>query len=176
MFRLVTHWIRGALALASLSALALARPPQASSQTGTAWQPQTVPLWGASYSPDIGLLVGAGITHTRYGFRALPPSTRLLAQVAYATSVHGYRADLAGEFRRPVFPAILYVELRASDVELVRFYGTGNETNGSRPDSAYRVRQTQLLLGPRVAIPLAPRFRLTLGPLPEYAPTPAHSG
>src|SRR5437762_5096803 len=77
------------------------------------------------------------------------PSTRLLAEAAYATSVHGYRVDLAGEFRRPLLPAILFVELRASGLELVRFYGTGNETDGSRPDSVYRVRQTQLLLGPR---------------------------
>ena len=173
--RLVTRWIRGALATAG--ALALARPPQASPQGGTdAWRSQTVPLWGVSYSTDIGLLVGAGITHTRYGFRALPPSTRLFAEAAYATSVHGYRVDLAGEFRRPLLPAILFVELRASGLELVRFYGTGNETDGSRPDSVYRVRQTQLLLGPRVAIPLAPRFRLTLGPLLEYTHTPVDFG
>ena len=88
MFSLVARSIRGALALASLGALALARPLQASAQGGTdAWRPQTVPLWGVSYSPDIGLLVGAGITHTRYGFRALPPSTRLLAEGACATGV-----------------------------------------------------------------------------------------
>ena len=177
MFRLVARSIRGALALASLGALALARPPQASSQSGTdAWRPQTVPLWGASYSPDIGLLIGAGITHTRYGFRALPASTRLLAEAAYASSVHSFRLDLAGEFRRPLFPAMLFVELRASGLERTRFYGTGNETDGSGPDSVYRVRQTQLLLGPRVAIPLAPRFRLTLGPLLDYTHTPLDAG
>src|ERR1043166_4075366 len=137
---------------------------EAGAQGGpSAWQSQTVPLWGVSYSPDVGLLVGAGITHTRYGFRALPPSTRLLAEAEYATGVHSYRVDLAGEFRRPLSPSILFVELRASGLELTRFYGTGNETDGSRPDSVYRVRQTQLLLGPRVAIPLAPRLRLTLG-------------
>jgi surface antigen Omp85-like protein len=177
MFRLVARSIRRALGLASLVALALARPPQASAQSGIdAWRPQTAPLWGVSYSPDIGLLVGAGIAHTRYGFRALPASTRLLAAVAYASGVHSFRVDLAGEFRRPLFPAILFVELRASGVELTRFYGTGNETDGSRPDSVYRVRQTQLLLGPRVAIPLAPRFRLTLGPLLDYTHTPVDAG
>src|SRR5207302_9864109 len=41
-----------------------------------AWRPQTVPLFGASYSPDIGLLLGVGVVHTRYGFRALPPTPR----------------------------------------------------------------------------------------------------
>ena len=84
--------------------------------------------------------------------------------------------DAGGEFRRPLFPAILYVELRASGLELIRFYGSGNETDGSQPDSVYRVRATQLRLGPRVAIPLVPRLRLTLGPLLTYAHTDADPG
>src|SRR5437868_12392092 len=173
MLRLVTRMTHTLALLAGITAVA----SQVTAQGGTdAWRPQTVPLWGVSYSPDFGLLVGAGVTHTRYGFRALPPSTRLLAEAAYATSVHGYRVDLAGEFRRPLLPAILFVELRASGLELVRFYGTGNETDGSRPDSVYRVRQTQLLLGPRVAIPVVPRLRLTLGPLLTYAHTGADAG
>jgi len=146
-------------------------------QTGPdAWQPQTVPLLGASYSPDIGLLVGAGISHTRYGFRALPPSTRLLAEAAYATSAGTYRIDVAGEFRRPLLPTILSIELRASGLELIRFYGVGNKTKGSEPDSVYRVRQKELLVAPRVGIPLSPRLRLTLGPLLKYAHTPSDSG
>src|SRR5437764_4792240 len=177
MFRLVAPSIRSALALASLGALARYRPPQASSQSGTdAWRPQAVPFWGVSYSPDIGLLIGAGITHTRYGFRALPPSTRLFAEGEYATEAATYRVDAAGEFRRPLLPAILYVELRASGLELIRFYGTGNETDGSQPDSVYRVGQTQLLVGPRVGLPLAPRLRLTLGPLLKYPHTPGDPG
>src|SRR5713101_2644288 len=160
----MTGLIRGVLAVGTLGALGLARPTPASGQTGPdAWQPQTVPLFGASYSPDIGLLLGAGVSHTRYGFRALPPSTRLLAEAAYATSASTYRIDVAGEFRRPLLPAILYIELRASGLELVRFYGVGNETDGSQADSAYRVRQQQVLIAPRVAIPLTPRLRLTVG-------------
>src|SRR6059036_1315639 len=140
------------------------------------WRPQTVPLFGASYSPDIGLLLSAGVSHTRYGFRALPPSTRLLAEAAFATSASSYRIDVAGEFRRPLLPTILYIELRASGLELIRFYGVGNETDGSQPDSVYGVGQTQLLVGPRVGIPLAPRLRLTLGPLLKYAHTPGDAG
>ena len=140
------------------------------------WRPQTVPLFGASYSPDIGLLLGAGVSHTRYGFRALPPSTRLLAEAAYATSASTYRIDVAGEFRRPLLPAILYIELRASGLELVRFYGVGNETDGSQADSVYRVRQQQVLIAPRVAIPLTPRLRLTVGSSFKYAHTPSDPG
>src|SRR3989454_4120822 len=177
MFSLVPRLIRGVLALGTLGALGLARPTPASGQTGPdAWRPQTVPLFGVSYSPDIGLLTGAGVIHTRYGFRALPPSTRLLAEAAYATSASTYRIDVAGEFRRPLLPAILYIELRASGLELIRFYGVGNETRGSQADSVYRVRQQQVLVAPRVAIPLAPRLRLTVGSFFKYAHTPIDPG
>jgi len=177
MFSWMPGFIRGVVALAILGSSGLARPAPATGQTGVAaWQPQTVPLFGASYSPDIGLLVGLGITHTRYGFRALPPSTRLLAEAAYATGANTYRVDVAAEFLRPLLPTILYVELRASGLELVRFYGVGNETDGSQPDSVYRVGQTQLFIGPRVAIPLARRLRLTVGPLLKYAHTPGEPG
>ena len=136
-----------------------------------AWRPQTVHLFGLSYSPGVGLLLGAGVLHTRYGFRALPPSTRLSAEAEYATGADTYRAAFAGEFRRPLAPAILDVELRASGIELIRFYGFGNETDASQPDSVYRVEQRQSLLAPSVTLPLAPRDRLTLGPVVKYAHT-----
>src|SRR5437879_5495446 len=109
MFSLMPGLIRRVLALAALGTLGLARPAPASGQTGVdAWGPQTVPLFGASYSADIGLLVGLGITHTRYGFHALPPSTRLLAEAAYATSANPYREKVPGALRRPLLPTILY--------------------------------------------------------------------
>jgi hypothetical protein len=135
------------------------------------WRPRTVPLVGASYAPGVGLLLGAGVVHTRYGFHALPPSTRVRAEAEYATAVETYRVELAGEFRRPLAPSVLNVELLASGLELIRFFGFGNETVGSGPDSSYEVRQRQVLLAPSVTIPLAPRRRLTLGPLVKYAHT-----
>src|SRR5205807_2188022 len=101
---------------------------------------------------------------------------RQLAEAAYATSANTNRVEVAGEFRRPLLPTILYIELRASGLELLRFYGVGNETDGSQPDSVYRVGQKQLLVGPRVAIPLAPRLRVMLGPLLKYAHSPGDAG
>ena len=139
--------------------------------TPSEWRPRTVPLFGASYSPDVGLLLGAGLAHTRYGFRALPPSTRLLATAEYGTSARTYRATVEGEFRRPVAPAILTIEMLSSGLELIRFYGFGNRSDASQPDSVYRVHQRQFLLAPAVVVPLAPRLRLALGPLVRYVRT-----
>ena len=71
MFPLVVGQIRTLLALAALGTTSLTHPAAASAQDE--WRPRTVPLLGASYSPDLGLLIGVGVAHTRYGFRALPP-------------------------------------------------------------------------------------------------------
>ena len=163
------------LALATVGAAALGRPGPATGQAD-AWSARTVPLFGVSYSPDIGLQLGAGLAHTRYGFRALPASTRLMVTAEYATGAERLRARGDGEFRRPLAPAILSVEALASGLELIRFYGFGNTSDASRPDSVYRVRQQQLLLAPTVWVPLAPRVRLALGPLARYTSTHSDPG
>src|SRR5437667_10074101 len=135
------------LALAAVGAAALGGPEPATGQADV-WSPRTVPLFGVSYAPDIGLQLGAGLAHTRYGFRALPASTRLIVTAEYATGAERFRARADGEFRRPLAPAILSVEALASGLELIRFYGSGNTSDASPPDSVYRVRQRQLLLAP----------------------------
>src|SRR5437667_5231185 len=174
MFPLVLGQIRTLLALAALGATSFTRPAAASAQDE--WRPRTVPLLGASYSPDLGLLIGVGVAHTRYGFRALPPSTRLLASAELSTGAGSYRAAVEGQFRRPLAPGILSIELRASGLEILRFYGFGNETDASQPDSVYRVRQKQLVLAPEVSARLAARLRLGVGPLVKYTHTYSDTG
>jgi Omp85 superfamily domain len=164
------------LTLSTVAALSAVVPRVAAQGRVDAWAPQTVPLVGASYSPDVGLLLGAGIVHTRYGFRALPPSTRLIAQGAYATSARTVRVDVAGEFRRPLAPSTLKIELRVSGLELIRFYGAGNTTAASQPDSVYRARQRLVRLAPSITVPLAPRVRLTAGPLLQHSHLPSDPG
>jgi outer membrane protein assembly factor BamA len=157
--------------LAMVACLQSAPAPVRAQAGSQAWRPQTAPLFGVSYSPGIGLVIGAGVIHTRYGFRALPPSARLRAEGAYATGARTYRVDLAAELRRPGPPTVFNVELHASGLDFTRFYGAGNESDGSQPDSVYRVRQEQFLLLPTVTIPLAPRLRLTAGPSLKYSHT-----
>src|SRR5437764_9929664 len=163
------------LALAAVGAAAVGRPGPATGQADV-WSPRTVPLFGVSYAPDIGLQLGAGLAHTRYGFRALPASTRLIVTAEYATGAERFRARADGEFRRPLAPAILSVGALASGLELIRFYSFGNTSDGSQPDSIYRVGQQQFLLAPTISVPLTPRVRLTLGPLARYTRTRPDTG
>ncbi len=169
--------IRCLLALFALEATGFAGPASAVAQNpADDWRPRTLPLYGVSYSPEVGLLLGAGLVHTRYAFRALPPSTRLTAAAAYATGARTYRITLAGEFRRPLAPATVAVDLYASGLEIVRYYGLGNATVASGPDSVYQVRQTQFAIAPTLSVPLAARLRLAAGVMVKHARTHADSG
>src|SRR3989475_12913194 len=127
MFRLMVRLTRR---IHLLAAFALAGG-DVSAQGPDPWRPQTVSLFGASYSPDIGLLLGAGVSHTRYGFRALPPSTRLLAEAAYATSASTYRIDVAGGVPRPLAPAVLCIAPGAGRPAPGRLSRVGPPTRGS---------------------------------------------
>jgi len=160
------------LALSALGATGLAGQRSGSDE----WRPRTVPLYGVGYSPEVGLLVGAGLMHTRYAFRALPPSTRLTAAAAYATGARTYRVNFAGEFRRPLAPATVAVDLYASGLEILRFYGLGNASTASGPDSVYQVRQTQFAIAPTVSVPLAARLRFAAGTIVKHAHTHPDSG
>src|SRR2546429_4989934 len=163
------------LALVALGAAALGRPTRATGQADVCRR-RTVPLYGVSCAPDIGSQLGAGLVHPRYGCGPLPASTRLIVTAEYATGAERLRARADGEFRRPLAPAILSVEALASGLELIRFYGFGNTSDASQPDSVYRVGQQQFLLAPTVSVPLTPRVRLTLGPLACYTRTRPDAG
>src|SRR5256885_6103365 len=104
MFRTMDGVRTALLALVAIGAAALGRPAPARGQADV-WSPRTVPLFGVSYAPDIGLQLGAGMAHTRYGFRALPASTRLVVTAEYATGAERFRARADGEFRRPLVSA-----------------------------------------------------------------------
>src|SRR5256885_1381470 len=175
MFPTMDRFGTAFVALGAMGAAALGSPRRATGQADV-WSARTVPLFGVSYAPDIGLTRGAGRPHTRYGFRALPASTRLVVTAEYAPGAERFRARADGEFRRPLAPAILSVEALASGLELIRFYGFGNTSDASQPDNVYRVGQQQFLLAPTVSVPLTPRVRLTLGPLARYTRTRPDAG
>ena len=161
------------MASARLCLALLSLPTIAAAQGPDPWRPRTVPLYGARYSPDLGLVLGAGVSHTRYAFRALPPSTQLALRVAYATRMRTGQAGLTAEFRKPLAPATLGFELHASGLEMVRFYGAGSETDGSAPDSVYRIEQTQLGAAATVSVQVAPRARIAVGPVFRHTRTRA---
>jgi surface antigen Omp85-like protein len=127
------------------------------------WGARTVPLAWLSAEPDLGLFVGGGFVRTRYGFRHLPYHTRLLLRAGYATGAASYRAELLEEVRDFPGPATTTLHLRASGIEIVRFYGFGNESPGTGSTRFHKVPQEQYLIAPTITWPLSIRSRVSIG-------------
>ena len=140
------------------------------------WGSRWVPLSWVSYAPDVGLLVGAGAMGTTYGFRRLPYASRVMLRAAYATTAQTYRAELTGEFRGIVPPVIVTLHLRASGIDVLRFYGFGNETPAAGATDFYKVKQQQYLVAPALRFALSRSADLSVGPVYKFAHTKLEAG
>jgi len=139
---------------------------------GSRWRPLT---W-VDYSPDIGLFVGAGADGTGYDFRRLPYNSHVRVRAGYATAAQTYRAEFTGEFRGIVPPAIVRLHLRASGIDVLRFYGFGNETPGPGSKDFHKVKPQQYVVAPALEFPFSKAASFSIGPVLKFAHTNLVSG
>src|SRR5204863_322305 len=116
------------------------------------WGSLWLPLAWVSYAPDIGLFVGGGMTRTRYGFRRLPYRSQVQVRAGYATDAQTYRAELRAEFPGLLAPASVSLRARASGLDVIRFYGFGNETVDTGSLAFHKVKQQQYLVAPALEL------------------------
>ena len=153
--------------------VAVSRKPYAPADTairdwGTRWLSQ---VW-VSGGPDIGVFLGGGGSHTRYGFRQDPYASRYRLLAGYATGASTGRLEFTADWRRPNSLVRFGLFARASGIEVLRFHGFGNEVElVDDEDEFYRVNQVDLTLAPTVGLPIAHRVELQLGPVLRYSDT-----
>jgi hypothetical protein len=129
----------------------------------------TVPYSG--WSADYGLFLGTGIDLKKYGFRKNPYASRHVIRGGYAFRAHAARFDYQGELRRENSDAFLSLHAFASGLQILRYFGQGNQTSDDQPDSFYKVRQRQYLLAPAYTFPLVGALDLSVAPMVKYAST-----
>ncbi len=151
----------------SMSRKPYAPPDTAQRDWGNRW----LSLLYLSSGPDIGLLAGAGVTYTRYGFRKDPFAARYRLRAGYATGASTVRVDFKGEWHRVNSPVTFLLLARASGIDVLRFHGFGNETSEVGSSEFYRVNQTDYSVAPKIAMPLAPHVWLSAGPRFRYSST-----
>lgn len=139
------------------SSLSAKAPPE---DRGSRWLP--LPIVG--FESGTGALLGVGVVRYGYGFRSLPYRTRQELRVGYATTAADVRVDYVGELHRSNSATYGLLRLRASSAELDRFYGFGNESDASRPDAAFRVTPTELLVEPSLVVQPWPGVSVSAGP------------
>ncbi|MBI4503842.1 MAG: hypothetical protein HY700_22105 [Gemmatimonadetes bacterium] len=129
-----------------------------------------------TYSSDFGVLGGGSVSRYDYGFRKLPYSSRVTLKAGYATRTSAFRLDLSADARRQNSGTHTTLFARASQLEIIRFHGFGNDVVAAAPQSFYRVNQEQLILHSALAFPLGATVDAGVGPVLRYARTGLQPG
>lgn len=120
-------------------------------------------LW-PGFSTDIGLFIGGGILTTRYGFRKYPHASSHLIRAGYATAARTGRLDYEGNFPRESSPLYGTLSAKVSGIEILHFYGVGNETTAEEPEDFYKIRQAMISFFPAARYKFSPEFEAYVGP------------
>jgi hypothetical protein len=144
-------------------------PPR---EWGTWWRPIS---WLAA-NGDLGLFIGGGFLRTEYGFRRTPYASHIEARVGYATGAQAFKADLHGEFHPENANPFWRLHARASGIEVLRYYGLGNETPASDNSDFNRLEQQEYTLEPSLVVPLGKSARVSAGLSAEYFHTGQNDG
>lgn len=104
------------------------------------WGSETSSLfpWGGSYTSDYGLNIGVGKALVDYGYQRDPYASRFELRGGYATGVHAFSGEIRGDVAREISGMHYLFEARASGSDVLRFFGLGNTTVSTAPDSFYR--------------------------------------
>ena len=120
------------------------------------------------YSSDIGLFLGGGLETHSFGFRKHPYASRQVVRAGFAFGEQSGRLDYRGEFRRENRSSWWGLYAFASGVEVLRFYGLGNETGNTEGSDFYKATTNAFVLYPTLGLGFGERTSLTVGPAVQY--------
>ena len=129
------------------------------------WGSEAAPLMRLNFDGDRGLVVGIGFQRDRHGFLNYPYSSRVQMRAAWAFGRSQPLLDYRHHFRGIFTGAGLKLRARFSGIEVVDFYGLGNETTRTAPSRFYEVNQKQLLVRAALSFGDGERRELSIGPV-----------
>jgi hypothetical protein len=136
------------------------------------WTRESVGVPWVAYSADLGAFVGYGIRTQSYGFRKTPFENLHQVRAGWSFGQGSGRADYLGEFHRENRASSYGVYAYASGVEVLRFYGFGNDIPSSDLDDDFnKATANQFLFLPSFRVPFASKGLLTIGPVVKYTRT-----
>ena len=144
-------------------------PPR---EWGSWWRP--VPWVGVSN--DLGLFVGAGFVRTSYGFRRAPFASEIRARLGYSTGAQTIRADVEGELHPENTSHFWRFHLRASGIEVLHYYGEGNDAPNTADNAFYRVQQARYVVQPAFVVPLGLHSEVSVGLKGQWSHTGDNEG
>jgi hypothetical protein len=130
----------------------------------------------AGYASDVGALIGVSAERYAFGFRTWPYRSRIRLRLAFGAAAAAFRAEADAEVYRRNSGIRWTLSARGSGLEILRFYGFGNETTDEGEDERNRVHQREFTLESRVVLPLGRgRSRVSVGPVARLTETDANT-
>jgi surface antigen Omp85-like protein len=123
------------------------------------------------YNQDIGVYLGGWFEIRTFGFREDPYSTRHVFSAGYSTSRQNGRFSYRGIYRRENRSSYYGFALRASGIDVLRFYGFGNATSQTGNEDFYKVDAKQVAVYPSFTAPVSQQLHFTIGPILRYTDT-----
>jgi len=135
------------------------------------WGSRWIPEPRVSYDADRGLVLLSGAMIERYGFLKDPYRSRTRFRAGIAMGLKEPFVDLS-HLRRSVFgSADLRLSGRWSGIEIIDYYGSGNDSEAQRPVSYHRVSHKQVTLTPAVSVGDGEQKYFEIGPIFRYTST-----
>ena len=102
------------------------------------WGQWSTPLTWLAASGDLGLFIGGGLSRTGYGFRKSPYASNISIRGGYATAARAGRVEFNDDFRHENSHARTTLHARASGIDILHYYGLGNDTKASAGASYFK--------------------------------------
>ena len=119
------------------------------------WGRRTVPRLVLVGTPDLGVLLGGGVDVQVGALGKQPYAQRHVVRAGWATSPGRFAFDYRGDFRHGAPRLHTELELRATGIEALNFYGFGNETGAETVQDereVFRVNNRLVSLSPTLAL------------------------
>jgi hypothetical protein len=125
-------------------------PIDSSNQPARDWGSNWLSLPMIAGGSDLGLYVGGRVSKVGYGFRKYPWSYKHTMSAGFATARTGFEAEYDGQFYRNNSRTHYQLVVRGSQIDVLRFYGLGNETSDAPGEDFFRVEQDLVSIAPSV--------------------------
>jgi hypothetical protein len=135
------------------------------------WSAWWRPLPWVETNSDVGLFIGAGVARTDYGFRRRPYASELRFRLGYSTAAQSVKAEFQADVHPENATHFWHLDLRASGVEVLRYYGLGNDTRSLGTGDFHRVSLQRYSVEPALVLPIGRRVQVSVGPAVRWSRT-----
>jgi len=140
------------------------------------WGSWLRPLPWLEANNDLGVFVGGGFLSTKYGFRRAPYQSQIRALFGYASGAQAIRVAIDGEFHLENASPFWRVHLLASGIEVIRYYGLGNDSERQGSRNFHRVDQQLYSVEPELVVPVGAHLKLNALVSARWSHTSSNTG